>query len=330
MSGLTALSAPGLFLTGVRYFELIQLGRNFQDDFGICVLQLRHVQRRFYRWGESVGITDQESPAYRLATHDRSDDLDLVDETLEAIVEQLSRAQKDAAGYARRLTKTSLGNAVEELDILDEDAQLASDTSIGSRSATRLRNSRVGKAYRRSLHFGDVLTGRTQWALYKKTEFSDLLTKITNLLNELEKALPGKLEDVARVDAQQLLVDQDGVEAPAEEVGTIIDVSVNTDPVFSAALNSITAKHGHVFESMIYKGYARAHNGDNYATIPIGGVASSGTYRKIVAGGNSRTHLGNNYGYAQQSSLLLQEDHSARNSGSEDSIPPAEGLAEDL
>lgn len=105
VEGTLALSIPGLFLTCVQYFVLLQLGRNFEADFGSCHLQLRWIELRLQRWGRAAGITAETTEEDFLKefehNHDQNE-VNLVFDTLEQIDVQLSRARQDSQSILQK------------------------------------------------------------------------------------------------------------------------------------------------------------------------------------------------------------------------------------
>lgn len=131
VEGTIALSIPGLFLTCVQYFVLIQFGRNFEADFGSCYLQLRWIELRLQRWGRAAGITaetTEEDFLKEFAHNHNQDEVDLVFDTLEQIDVQLSRARQDSQNILqknRNPTELELINEVEQLQICEPKVALA-------------------------------------------------------------------------------------------------------------------------------------------------------------------------------------------------------------
>lgn len=281
-----ALGVPELFLACVKYFELIQLGRNFEEDFESSTLLLRGTDLRLRRWGEAVGITDKQSPAFQAAAQGRSEeDLDLVDETLDHISTRLKMAKEQADKYAiKRRARSTEANT--ELETIDESHQITAAGNVESRSLIRLKN--VG---RKTLDFGDELQKSTRWALYKKTELTSLLRDISEHVSTLEKCFPGRLEELTRNDATQLVAG-----ATKEEVATIISAALATDPRFSKALKAEGLKMNQSYEDVSVTGYSITHLGDDFATVPQSGDFSY-TWKKIEVDGNASLHSGNRYGY---------------------------------
>lgn len=288
------LSVPGHFLTCVQYFELVRLGRNFDTDFESNALLLRSTELRLRRWGEAVGITDRESITFQAAIRDRSDeDLDYVDEALDHIKTRLETAKDQAVKFAKKRRQRPT-EAMVELETIDEISRASTAGTIQSRSIIRLR-----KVVRKTLDFGTDLQKSTTWALYRKTELTNLVRDITEHVAILEQYLPGRLAELTQADAVQLAAN-----APKEEVATIAGAAMTTDPKFAEALTTEGAKTCQNWGEVSLRDYVVMRLGNDFAKPPESGTYSQ-SWAKIDASGHAQFRAGNNYGY--DNSVLIHQ-----------------------
>ncbi|KAM0720993.1 hypothetical protein Q7P37_003278 [Cladosporium fusiforme] len=277
--GSLALSIPGLFLTCVQYFTLIRLGRDFEADFGSCILKLRTVELRLQRWGTSVGITNEAANEFeKLEERDDSGDIEFA---LKQISKQLSRAHEDSEAIVNRNRDPKV------LDVIDEVQQLElSDAKISRASRVQAK---LKFGYQKSFDLTSRVVVRTQWALYKKTHLTNLLDVVSEHVAQLETLFPAPGADLAAAEAK----DKD---MNPEVMKTLKPIAEELDPLLSHALQAEAGRQGVIFENLEATDNARVQWGSNYTSVPQNEGLT--VYRGIRSGGNSISQAGNNYGFS--------------------------------
>jgi hypothetical protein len=280
--GTLALSIPGLFLTCVQYFTLVQLGRNFTSDFGSSYLQLRAVELRFQRWGAAAGITDDNEQSHasmqQLAKQHSEKDVRLAFLTCNQIKTQLDTARGASEVYSLTTDnpeELDLCNALTELEVCGPKAKQAD-------GALRKLKSRYDRTMQKTTRF----VAASKWALFQKTQLEGLLSTIGEHITTLEKLFPQQERALAAEEAQAL--DRNDLEALAP-------LATNCDPYLASALQAEAPHKELVWENSVTMEKATAHYGNNYKKLPAHQVSQR--WLNPRSGGNSVTHHGNNYEY---------------------------------
>ena len=278
----TALAIPGLFLTCVEYFKLARLSRDFPDDFGSCLLQLRASEMRLYRWGKAAGITDGQSETFVRQLQDKHTpkDIQFAYFACKDISKLLSRAKDDSQDIMDRS-----GTFPEDLDIVDELERLkVSAPPEVSRANRALKHVKSG--YERSLKFTNRAAVRGQWALYRKAELTALVNVIGEQVSILEKLFPQEERQLAAEEATSMEADAIKVLAP---------ITAENDPILAEALKGEAPRKGFTWEKVVSHGNAVVHLGHHYRNEPE--REGHTRYGDVDSGDNATVHLGNYYGY---------------------------------
>lgn len=279
VDGTLALSIPALFLTCVQYLSLIQLGRDFEDDFGFCVLELRAIELRLVRWGKAVGITDEQSEDFvrKLEQDYTTQEAKFAQDACKQIVKQLARAQEDSKDISE------LNGDSKELVLIDEAQQLEQVEKKVAR-ASRVQ-AKLKSGYKKSFDVTSKVFVRAKWALYKKDQLSNLLAAINKHVAQLESLFPRQSPDLAAVEAKDM---------EPEVIQTLKPIADAMDPLLSRALQVEAGRQGFIFENLEANDNARVQWGNNYGQVPQ--TEGRQVYRGIRSGGNSISQAGNNYG----------------------------------
>ncbi|TKA74406.1 hypothetical protein B0A49_03982 [Cryomyces minteri] len=124
MSGVegAVLGLPGLFLTGLRYFELIQFGRQFKKDFGASSLRLEAAHLHMTRWGEALGINVEPldpTVLSQLSAY-KPEEIKLATALLNQIQDAFESAKRKSESFKGIVTLK--GNA-DDVAVLDTNAE---------------------------------------------------------------------------------------------------------------------------------------------------------------------------------------------------------------
>ena len=271
---------PGLFLNCIEIFGLVQLGRNFSEDFGSWHLQLNANELRFRRWGEAAGITDETSETFvkQLQKNYSLQDIKLAYNACDTIQTQLTRANEDS-------NKMSfLGDDPAELLVIDEFKQLEISTPDVKCADGALK--RLKGRYQRGVR---QVVVRSKWALYKKKQLEDLLRVIAEHVTVLENLFPHQAQALVAAEAKTL---------EPEDIKALKDVVSSSDPLLKDALREEAGSKGLSWNNIELNDYTTTHIGVMYSEAQQNGL--SGKWSDIKARGHAVSHIGHVVGYQQR------------------------------
>jgi len=277
----TALAIPGLFLTCVEYFKLARLSRDFTDDFGSCLLQLRASEVRLHRWGKAAGITDGQSETFVQQLQDKHtpQDIKFAHNACKQIAKLLKRAKEDSQDIMDLNDSSS-----EDLDVVDEMQRLEIDAPEASRARRALTHVKSG--YERSLRFTNRVAVRGKWALYQKAELTGLIEVIGKHVSTLEKLFPQEELTLAAEEATSM--DRDAIKVLAP-------ITLASDPILADALRAEAPRKGFTWEKIVNSGNSVVFLGNRYREVPEN--EGHTLYSGIENRDNTTARLGNDYGY---------------------------------
>lgn len=283
VEGTLALSIPGLFLTCVQYFTLIQLGQNFKHDFASCHLELRWIELRIQRWGKAAGITDQSPEDFKNKFEGKHDEneVTLICDTLKQIQKQFQRAQEDSEEIIKKKKRTD--PETKELELINELEQLQlcekKDAKVGR---THRFVKKIKSGYASSRH----VAAQSQWALYKKTQLEHLVKMLREHVFELESVFP---------DQEKILVAAEAKEMDKGVMEVLAPHAKESDPLLAKAMEGEAPKRGFSYSDIKVSGYSTTQFGSIYRRKPKDeGYVE---YKGIDSRGRSDAHFGNIYGY---------------------------------
>ncbi|OQO01134.1 hypothetical protein B0A48_13377 [Cryoendolithus antarcticus] len=294
MSGLTASSAPGLFLTCIDYFELIQLGRNFKPDYASCAIRLEAAHIHLLRWGKAVDITNAEALQAKLSTY-REEDVGFVKELLEEIKEQFERAEKDSVSFKKRAARNADTSSNTETETLDPstEMQLASTEHITAGKAM----TKIKHGYAEALSVATGVHDRTRWALYQQKNLDTLVDEVSKLVTELEKLFPAIDPEMTQREDQ----------LARDEVATLDDTTLellpalleNTDTVFTAAIKRQENARGLDIRDASIKGDGTVHLGNEDTPDYQHDRGSNISIGSLSVNGSAKSHIGHSIEYTR-------------------------------
>lgn len=277
--GTVALSIPGLVMTCAQYFVLLELGRNFEPDFGSSYLELQWIDLRIRRWSKAAGITShsQEEFTRKFEAEHSPEDVDLAYETWEQIAIQLQRAQEDSQRMAKHRSRKP-----EELVPLVEELQL--DACEPKKARTNRFLQKLKASYEVPFQAGSKVVAQGKWALYKKSQLDGLLKAIREHITALELILPEQEDKLVAAETA----------AMTDEVYEVLKpLAQESDPRLAAAMVGDGTRRGFIYEKFRMTDRAKAHNGSNYDGVPT--IEGLTVYRDNHLGGDTISHNGNNY-----------------------------------
>ncbi|KAI6777807.1 uncharacterized protein J7T54_002843 [Emericellopsis cladophorae] len=167
---------PGIFKSCVDCFQYVRLGQRFGKDYGVCLAKLEAAHIRLTRWGEPLGLLQDEVEVQGPFT---DEGIIRAYELLALIKVTFEEAQEAAAKYADGKRKKGKD---KELELLDEE-QIGPGKSI-KLLVESLKS--VAEERQRNLSLPRKIT----WALYGKDSFDSLIEDIVTLTSELVDLFP--------------------------------------------------------------------------------------------------------------------------------------------
>lgn len=181
-----AMGIPAIFSTCVDGFNCVQLGRNFERDYGTSLVTLRLQGMRLSRWGAAAEIYD-DPELVKLNTMPGGAEAAKV--TLCQIHQLFSDSEKKS--------KTFLSKQISAPSSTVYSAENITDPELSS-IIQQTNNIMVKRKDKQ----GRSLWNKVTWSLYERESFQQLIQGISGLLDELEKLFPAP-------ESQRKLLDED-------------------------------------------------------------------------------------------------------------------------
>lgn len=165
---------PGVFVSCVECCRYIQLGRDFERDFGMTLCKLEACELRLTRWGTAMGI---EGPDSKLRA-------DLYgEEQVKSAYHWLTEIEKAFNTATETSARFKSAAKPERLLLLDTDTELAKANDSLNNLHLTMRNIIDGRVKPRK-------RDRVAWALYKRGNYENLVENISDLVNNLVELFP--------------------------------------------------------------------------------------------------------------------------------------------
>jgi len=291
-----AIGIAAAFTACVDCFSYVQLGRHFGRDFQTGLLSLDCARLRLTRWGKAVDIYEDPKLGRPDAT---SAELQIAEETLVQILLLFENSQKIAEKYKAsqigasptsasptktrffgRPTRASPPRTSEpkaDLTILTLDELNPTIRTLHNKM--RLLATRRQK--------GTSIIKVVQWALYHRSELSDLIQNITALIDNIENLFPAR-------QSQLMLVKQETAEIDNKQsLGMIESAAQDVDTLLQAAAKECLT--GHQFLNVMVRG--KGQLGDVFTGDWKGGACGAGhKYDGAEVATSGRALFGTQYG----------------------------------
>lgn len=146
-------SLAGTFTACIDCFEYIQLGRQFGQDYGKCLLRLDAAKFRLSRWGEAMGLGPKPSVKQQISTSDENIRVG------RSLLEQILEGFEDAERVSERFKKHTFrkNTSHDELLICNADSDLNSDFQRLHLTMRQIASQRQK---------GTSIAKKARWALY--------------------------------------------------------------------------------------------------------------------------------------------------------------------
>ncbi|KAI1161369.1 small s protein [Nemania serpens] len=262
-----AISIATAFTACIDCFNYIQLGRHFGRDYQTCVLLLGCEKMRLARWGEAVHVDKDPmlgKPDAILEETQMAKRTLLQILILFADTEKISKTHKLSAKAGADLPTLT----INELDL----AVAAYCNKMKEISVKRQQASSFLK--------------RTSWAIYHKSEFEELITNISKLIDHLERLFPAPKPQL------EPTRDETARNYSGQSLQSLGNASCDIDSTARAA--SIEAILGHHYSNIAVDGKAQV--GDTFSDDWQGAHGVSHRYHGVLIGKSGKALLGNKYG----------------------------------
>jgi hypothetical protein len=171
------LVLAGLFNNAVECFELVQLGRAFENNFQTSQLKLDIARLRLSRWGKSLGLDDNVQNRVSLEGPFSSvSNIQLAEKALGQIIELFADTERISIKY-ESATNPQDGSLAVYNPQIDLDPAIAN-------LHEKLRQLAIERQNRSSIR------QKAKWALYEKKYFRRLIANITELVDNLVELSP--------------------------------------------------------------------------------------------------------------------------------------------
>lgn len=265
----------GAFTACIDCFEYIQLGRQFGQDFGKCLLRLDTAKLRMSRWGEAMGLGPGKHLTPQISVSD--EEMRLAQSLLGQILESFEDAERISERFKKH---TSMQNPnSHELLVCDATSDMNSDYQ-------RLHLSMRELAYKRQK--GTSIRKKTVWALYERKRFGVMIEDVTGFISHLVDLFPA-----TQGHQRALCTNEVSIIDKSQDLALLSNVAREDDQMFSAEITKELEKRGHNVTDWKAEGSSKMWIGDKNAF----GVNSNGHYVvRFELNDSANIRIGNNNG----------------------------------
>jgi ubiquitin-protein ligase len=157
------LSLPGIFMSCVQCFELIQTGRNLEQDLLIRTTKFSNQQLRFTKWGVACGFGTPDG-------YNRGLDDPTIQPHIARTLQSVQQVLNSGVTLIRRYEEKSAVTGVV--------ASTKSRTVLFSWTALKERMSGTGK--------GSAFKDAARWAIEDKKKLDEIIKDVFDLIGDLE------------------------------------------------------------------------------------------------------------------------------------------------
>ncbi len=246
----------GVFTSCIDCFEYVQLGRQFGQDYGKCLLQLDTAKLRMSRWGAAIGLGPEMNLKQKISVSDKEFTL------AQSLLEQILEGFMDAERISERFKKhTSMQNA-------------SSEELLGLHVTMRELATKRQK--------GTSLRKKAAWALYEKKRFDGMIEDVTGFISELVDLFPATQEYQKALCKTEVSAIRE-----TQSLSLLNDVACGDDRILAAEVQKEMEIRGHSVTDWKASGNSKMWVGDENAS----GVNSKG--HRFAVSDYADVHLGN-------------------------------------
>jgi hypothetical protein len=228
MEALGAVSnITSLITTILQGVEYIQLARTFDDDLKVHQLRLDLIRLRLSRWGQATGVLKAEeegegqpaNPENPQKARDKTFNIEENADAIEDILSTINNVLEKAKNESTKMEST----AARETSTSASTSDSSTDTELSPPRFKRLQLKIRHIVTKRHHRASDHRKG-AKWILYKTDQCEALTTRLTELLDELEKVAvtaEEKLEELGREECERM----------GDSLKTLLEVAGQVDPL---------------------------------------------------------------------------------------------------
>ncbi|KAL6714665.1 hypothetical protein ACLMJK_008090 [Lecanora helva] len=262
----------GAFTACVECFEYVQLGRQFGQDYGKCLLKLDAAKLRISRWGVAVGLGPEPYLKPRISATDKEIEL------AQGLLEQIEETFEDAKRISERFKKHTFKQNPNSGELL-----VCNATSDVDANCQRLHVTMRELALERQR--GMSIKRKAIWALYEKRRFEGIIGDVVDYTNQLVDLFPTAQEDQKAL----CMTEVSAINKP-QDLALLNNIAGKDDQMFSAEIIKELEKRGHNVTDWKAGGNSRMWVGDDNAF----GVKSEGhNVARFTLSDHTDIHLGN-------------------------------------
>lgn len=270
--GIGIAGLAGAFTACIDCFEYIQLGRQFGQDYGKCLLKLDIAKLRMSRWGVAMGLGPEPHLTPQISVSD--EEMRLAQSLLEQILESFEDAERISERFKKH---TSMENASSsELLIYNATTDIDSDYQRLHRTMRELARKRQK---------GTSIRKKAAWALYEKKRFEGMIGDVTSFISRLVDLFPATQDN-----QRALCTTEVSAINKSEDLALLNNVAREDDQMFSTEITKELEKRGHNITDWKADGSSKMWIGDKNAF----GVNSKGhDAARFRISDRAEIHIGN-------------------------------------
>lgn len=270
--GIGIAGLAGAFTACVDCFEYIQIGRQFGQDYGKCLLKLDAAKLRISRWGVAVGLGAEPYLKPQISASDKEIRL------ARSLLEQILESFEDAERISERFKKhTSMQNAnANELFVYNTTSDIGSDYQ-------RLHLTIRELAHKRQK--GTNIRKKAVWALYEKKRFEGMIEDVTGFISRLVDLFPATEDD-----QRALCTTEVSAIKKSQDLALLNNVARKDDQMFSAEITKELEKRGHNVTDWKADGSSKMWIGDKNA---FGVISKGHNAARFTVSDRADIHIGN-------------------------------------
>ena len=268
--GVGIAGLAGAFTACIDCFEYVQLGRQFGQDYGKCILKLDAARLRISRWGVAMGLGPEPHARPEISASD--------EELAQSLLEQIQQSFEDAERISERFKKHTSTRNPDSDDLL-----VYNSTSDVDPEYKRLHLTMRELALKRQK--GTSIRKKTAWALYEKKRFTGIIEDVVGFTDELLSLFPATQDDQRELCKTELsAIDK------SQDLALVRDAACREDQMLSAEITKELEKRGHSVTDWRADGSSKMWIGDKNA---FGVVGLGHNAARFTVSDKADIHVGN-------------------------------------
>lgn len=270
--GIGIAGLAGAFTACVDCFEYIQLGRQFGQDYGKCLLKLDVARLRISRWGVAMGLGPEPHLKPQISASDK--EIRLARSLLEQILESFEDAERISERFKKHISMQNANSS--ELLIYNTTSDMGSDYQRLHLTMRELADKRQK---------GTSIRKKAAWALFEKKRFEGMIEDVTGFISHLVDLFPATQDD-----QRALCTTEVSAINKSQDLALLNNVAREDDHIFSAEITKELEKRGHNITDWKADGSSKMWIGDKNA---FGVNSKSHNAARFTVADHADIHIGN-------------------------------------